>query len=449
MARVTAQTSGKSVLLFEDDDALRHAIVQSLELEGFAVSAFDAVESYPGRFTTGFDGVVVADIRLPGADGRQLFRGIRAIDPEIPVILLTGHGELQEAVDLMREGAYDFISKPFSPPRLLASVRNALEHRGLILDNRRIREGSRGESVPLPLFGDSERIASLRSLVRELANTDVSVLIVGETGTGKESVANALHKMSSRHLRPFSILDCASLPEILLEAELFGIEETVAGMRRHKSGRIAAADKGTLFLDSVDCLPLAAQGRLLRVVEEKQVTAVGSTTSRGISCRVISAATQDVARMCAEGKFRSDLFFRLNTVTINLPPLRERREDVATIFIELLSRAAQRLKRDTPTLTRAVKARLFEHSWPGNIRELSHFADRVVLGVEQASPGPAERSPEPLPSLVDRFEASLIREALRTSGGSVKQALEILRIPRKTLYDKISRHGIALDEYRD
>jgi two-component system C4-dicarboxylate transport response regulator DctD len=153
--------------------------------------------------------------------------------------------------------------------------------------------------------------------------------------------------------------------------------------------------------------------------------------------------------MCAEGKFRSDLFFRLNTVTINLPPLRERREDVATIFIELLSRAAQRLKRDTPTLTRAVKARLFEHSWPGNIRELSHFADRVVLGVEQASPGPAERSPEPLPSLVDRFEASLIREALRTSGGSVKQALEILRIPRKTLYDKISRHGIALDEYRD
>lgn len=449
MARMSDDPHRAAVLLFEDDEALRHAIAQSLELEGFVVTAFSSVEDHHEQVDAEFDGVIVTDIRLPGADGRQLFRRLRAVDPEIPVILITGHGELQEAVDLMREGAYDFISKPFSPPRLLTSVRNALEHRGLVLDNRRIREGSRGDDIPLPLLGESTRISQLRALVRDLAATDVSVLLIGETGTGKESVAKALHTLGDRRLRPFSVLDCASLPETLLEAELFGTEELVAGMRRSKPGRIAAADKGTLFIDSIDCLPIAAQGRLLRVVEEKQITAVGSTARREIDCRVVSAATQDLGRMCTEGKFRSDLYFRLNTVTLHLPPLRERREDIATIFIELLARAARRLKRDPPTLTKAVRSRLFEDPWPGNIRELSHYADRVVLGVERSAREPAERSPDPLPILVERFEASLIREALRASSGNVKQALATLGIPRKTFYDKVSRHHIDLKEFRD
>lgn len=437
-----------TVFLFEDDPALRHALAQSLELEGYNVAAHASVESCARRFTPDLDAVVVTDIRLPGTDGRQLFRSLRTVDPDMPVILITGHGELQEAVELMREGAYDFISKPFSPPRLLASVRNAVEHRGLVLDNRRIKGGGRPLEVPLPLLGESERITQLRTLVRDLADTDVSVLIVGETGTGKESVANALHKLSGRSLRPFSILDCASLPEMLLEAELFGTEELVAGMRRHKPGRITAADKGTLFLDSVDCLPLVAQSRLLRAVEDKRVTAIGATSSREISCRVVSAATQDIGRMCAEGRFRSDLFFRLNTVTLHLPPLRDRREDIATIFSELLARAAPRLRREPPTLTKSVKSKLFDHLWPGNIRELSHYADRVVLGVDRAAAGASERAPEPLPELVDRFEATLMKEALRASGGSVKRALEVLKIPRKTFYDKVTRHGIDLREFR-
>lgn len=436
------------IVLFEDDADLRHAITQLLELEGHTVKACEAVEALDDPFTTAFNGVVITDIRLPGVDGRQLFRGLREIDDEIPVIMITGHGELQEAVDLMREGAYDFISKPFAPPRLLASVRNALEHRALVLDNRSIRKRTRNDDTPLPLLGESERISNLRALVRELANTDVSVLLAGETGTGKESVAKALHAMSARQSRPFSILDCSALPDTLLEAELFGTEELIAGMRRHKPGRIEAADKGTLFLDGVDELPLSAQARLLRAVEEKQVTALGSTNSRAVSCRVISAVTKDLGRMCTEGKFRSDLFFRLNTVTLNLPPLRERREDIATLFIELLARAATRLKRSAPVLTRTVKSRLLEHAWPGNIRELSHYADRVVLGIERSAAVTAELAAEPLPELVERFEASVIRDALRASGGSVKQALEVLKIPRKTFYDKITRHGITLDEFR-
>ena len=438
-----------AVLLLEDDDDLRAAITQSLRLEGFEVTAYRCVEDMPGRPGPTFDGVIVSDIRLPGADGRELFRAMREADPGIPVILITGHGELQEAVDLMREGVYDFISKPFSPPRLLASVRNALDHRELVLDNRRIRTQGRQGTMPLPLLGESEAIRNLRAVVRDLANADVSVLIVGETGSGKESVAKALHAGASPHQRPFSILDCASLPDTLLEAELFGSEELVAGMRRHKPGRIEAADKGTLFLDAIDCLPLAAQGRLSRFVEEKRVTAIGAISSREVSCRVVSAATQDIARMCAEARFRSDLFFRINTVTLNVPPLRERREDIATLFIELLSRAAQRLKRPPPTLTKAVKTRLYEHPWPGNVRELSHFADRVVLGIERSVPAQAEVRASPLPELVNRFEAGVLRDALRAAGGSVKQALEILGIPRKTFYDKIARHGIDLQDYRE
>jgi two-component system C4-dicarboxylate transport response regulator DctD len=257
-----------------------------------------------------------------------------------------------------------------------------------------------------------------------------------------------LHRLSHRQTRSFSVLDCASLPDALLEAELFGTEESVSGMRRHRAGKIEAANQGTLFLDSIDCLPVAAQGRLLRVVEEKRVTALGASSSRDVTCRVISAATQDLGKMCAEGLFRSDLYFRLNTVTLNLPPLRERREDIATLFIELLARAAQRLKRPSPTLTKAVKSRLLEYAWPGNIRELSHYADRVVLGLEQRPNGSVDAAVEPLPELVERFEASVIKEALRASAGSVKACLEILQIPRKTFYDKVARYAINLETFR-
>ena len=438
-----------NVFLFEDDTAVRDAIAQSLELEGFNVTAFESVESCSVRFGPDLDGVVVTDIRLPGADGRQLFRKLAEVDPDLPVILITGHGELQEAVDLMREGAYDFISKPFSPSRLLTSVRNAIDYRRLVLENRKTRSNSRDVGIPLPLHGESQQISNLRTLVREIANTDVSVLIIGETGTGKESVAASLHKLSHRAARPFSIIDCASLPESLIEVELFGVEETVSGIRRLKPGRITAADKGTLFLDSIDTLPLTAQSRLLRAVEEKQVTAVGATSSRDISCRVVSAATQDLGQMCKEDRFRSDLFFRLNTVTLHLPPLRERREDIATLFIELLEKSASRLKRNPPSLSKSVRNTLMEHSWPGNIRELSHFADRVVLGIDRLDTASAERAIPPLPDRVDRFEASLIRDALRANGGSVKNALEILKIPRKTFYDKVNRYQIELDEFRN
>jgi two-component system, NtrC family, C4-dicarboxylate transport response regulator DctD len=436
------------VLLFEDDADLRAAVAEALRLDGFEVEASEAADAAMQGVTADFDGIIVSDIRLPGTDGRQVFRIARAVDPGIPVILITGHGELQEAVDLMREGVYDFISKPFAAARLLGSVRNALEQRGLVLDNRRLRSRPPQSALPLPLLGESGQVTQLRAILRDLANTDVSVLIAGETGTGKEAIARALHESGRRQGSPFAVLDCTSLPDGVLEAELFGTESVIAGMTRRRPGRVEAADKGSLFLDSIDCLPLAAQARLLRVVEDRRVTPIGAASCRSVSCRVISAATRDLARMVADGAFRSDLFYRLNTVTLHLPPLRERHEDIATLFLELLSQASARLKRPPPLLTRRAKAHLYEHHWPGNIRELSHYADQVVLGLDRISAQSGEAAHAPLPELVDRFEASLIKNALRVSGGRVKDALELLRIPRKTFYDKVTRHGIDLDSYR-
>lgn len=438
----------RMVWLFEDDPDVRGALHQALELAGFTVESDASAERQLDQFNRDYGGVVVTDVRLPGVDGREVFRRLHAVDPEIPVILITGHGELQEAVDLMREGAYDFISKPFSSARLLASVRNALDQRALVIENRTLKARPVDATTPLPLLGDSKSIVSLRKTLRDLASADVSVLIVGESGTGKESVARALHDQGRRMGRPFSVLDCSTLAEDLLDAELFGVESAVGGLSRRRPGRLEAADRGTLYLDGIENLSLRAQSLLLRALDEQQVRPVGGSTFRSIDCRVVSAAGRDLAGACASGDMRSDLYFRLNTVTLSLPPLRERRDDIAALFIELLARAARRLKRPAPTLTRAVKRHLYDHHWPGNIRELGHFADRVVLGIDTPPGTPQDDPVEALPLRVEQFEASLIRDALRASSGDVRRALERLRIPRKTFYDKVARHGIDLGEYR-
>jgi two-component system C4-dicarboxylate transport response regulator DctD len=378
-------------------------------------------------------------------DGREVFRRVRRIDPEIPVLIITGHAAVQDAVELMREGAYDFLTKPFAATRLVVSVRNALEQRGLVLDNRRLRDPSAEAGVPLPLRGDSDRIRALRASVRELADADVPMWVVGETGTGKVSLARALHDSGQRRTRPFVVVDCAALPEALLETELFGSASDGSGMTaggalaRRRPGRLEAAERGTLFLENIDRLSLPLQARLITVLEDR----------RPVTCRVIAASSDDLTRVCAAGGFRSDLYFRLNTVTLHLPPLRERREDLAPLLGDLLAAAARRLKRPIPDLGRSAQTYLYGHHWPGNLRELSHFAERLVLGIGIDATAPiGSTPPDPLPLRIERFEAGLIRDALRSTRGDVKSCLEILRIPRKTFYDKVARHGIDLDAFR-
>lgn len=440
-------TDPRRVLLFEDDADVRAVIEQSLTLEGFAVEAHAEAGETIDLVTPRFDGVVVTDIRMPGMDGREVFRRVRQIDPELPVLIVTGHAAVQDAVELMREGAYDFLTKPFASTRLVVSVRNALGQRGLVLDNRRLRDPSAEADVPLPLRGDSDRIRALRALVRDLADADVPLSVVGETGTGKVSLARALHDAGRRRPRPFVVVDCAALPEALLEAELFG-----GGLPRRRPGRLETAERGTLFLENIDRLPLPLQARLIAALEATVGApddGAGRDRARPLDCRVIAASNDDLARLCATGAFRSDLYFRLNTVTLHLPPLRERREDLAPLLGELLAAAGRRLKRPVPGLSRTAQTYLYSHHWPGNLRELSHFAERLILGIGlDIGTSTGADPPDPLPTRVERFEAGLIRDALRSTRGDVKSCLGILRIPRKTFYDKVARHGIDLDAFR-
>ena len=404
-------TDPRRVWLFEDDADVRTVIEQSLALEGFEVEAYAAVGDVLDTITPRFDGVVVTDIRMPGMDGREVFRRVRRIDPEIPVLIITGHAAVQDAVELMREGAYDFLTKPFAATRLVVSVRNALGQRGLVLDNRRLRDPSAEAGVPLPLRGDSDRIRALRASVRELADADVPMWVVGETGTGKVSLARALHDSGQRRTRPFVVVDCAALPETLLEAELFGNAPGGSGMAaggalaRRRPGRLEAAERGTLFLENIDRLSLPLQARLITALETTS-GARDEAARRPLTCRVIAASSDDLTRVCAAGGFRSDLYFRLNTVTLHLPPLRERREDLAPLLGDLLAAAARRLKRPVPDLGRSAQTYLYGHHWPGNLRELSHFAERLVLGIgiDTASPS-GSTPPDPLPLRIERFEA--------------------------------------------
>jgi two-component system C4-dicarboxylate transport response regulator DctD len=442
------------VVVFEDDEDVRLSIQQSLELQGMTVAAYAGAESVIKRIDAGFTGVVVTDLRLPGLDGRSIFRTLRETDPEIPVIMVTGHGELQEAVDLVRNGLYDFLSKPFPADRLVASVRNALEQRALVLDNRRLRQPAGQGSWPLPLLGDSPAIQRLRQQVLGVADVDVNVLVTGETGTGKHAVARALHDSSRRRSRPFIVFDCAALPDSVAELELFGVPDRPGGMLRRTLGCIETAAGGTLFLDNIDSLSLTTQARVLRATNKGSGADGLGTDEAGVSCRIVAASAADLPALCHEGAFRPDLYFRLNAVNIALPALRHRREDLPVLLAALVARSAQRFRRPVGTLTPVLRRRLLGQEWPGNIRELAHFADRLVLGLEEpladdaATTQGGNGGDRSLPERMEAFEAQQVREALRAAGGDVRGALALLRIPRKTFYDKLARHGIDIDAYR-
>ncbi|MDR6288738.1 two-component system C4-dicarboxylate transport response regulator DctD [Inquilinus ginsengisoli] len=441
--------SAAGQVVFVDDEAeIRHANVQSLELAGFEVAALDSARAALAAVDRDFAGVVVTDIRMPETDGLALFRQLRALDPDLPVILITGHGDIAMAVAAMRDGAYDFLAKPYPADRLVDSVRRALEKRRLVIENRRLRAALEGADG-VAFLGDTPEIERLRRTVRDVADADVDVLVLGETGSGKEVVAEALHRWSRRRTKPLVALNCGALPESVIESELFGHEAgAFTGAQKRRIGRIEHADGGTLFLDEVESMPPALQVKLLRVLEERAVAPLGTNERRPLDLRVVAATKIDLKQASQVGRFRADLYYRLNVVTLRVPPLRERRADIPLLFAHFLGRAAERFRRDPPALGDAVRRRLLDHDWPGNVRELAHFADRVALGL-----GDAEGLEEPevsasLPERVERYEAALLREALAAHRGDVRATTEALGLPRKTFYDKLARHGIDPSAYR-
>nr|WP_132256023.1 sigma-54 dependent transcriptional regulator [Methylobacterium segetis] len=439
-------------IVFVDDEAdVRRANRQSLELDGFVVELFDAAEPALSAILSDPPGVVVSDVRLPGLDGRGLFERIRAADPDLPVILITGHGDISMAVGAMREGAYDFLAKPYPAEALIASVRRALDRRRLTLENRRLRARLEEAVEADPAFlGVSPEMVRLRRLVRDVAGADVDVLVLGETGSGKEVVASALHRWSRRAPKNFVAMNCGALPDTVVESELFGHEAgAFTGALKRRVGRIEHAHGGTLFLDEIESMPLNLQVKLLRVLQERTVEPLGTNEIRPVDMRVVAATKVDLGQAAAQGTFRDDLFHRLNVITIAIPPLRDRREDVLLLFQHFLGRAAARFNREPPALNAAIREHLLGHSWPGNVRELGHYAERCALGFagtpEAAADSVAGRT---LAEQVDRFERDLIRDELIMAGGDVRVAAEHLGTPRKTLYDKIARHGLTPTDYR-
>ena len=451
------------VAFVDDDDDLRAANAESLELAGFAPLPFASAAEALAVLTADFPGVVVSDIRMPRMDGLEFFHRLRALDPDLPMLLITGHGDIAMAVEAMRDGVYDFIAKPFPAERLISAVTRAMDRRRLVLDNRRLRAAlatSRDEPDDL-LIGATPAIDRLRRTVRHVADADVDVLVEGETGSGKEVVATALHRWSGRRARAFVAVNCGALPETVIESELFGHEAgAFTGAQKKRIGRIEHSDGGTLFLDELESMPAALQVRLLRVLETRTVSPLGTNQIRPVDLRVVAATKTDLGDPAARGDFREDLFYRLNVVTIRIPPLRERREDVPLLFAHFLGRAARRFRREPPELTEDARRFLARHDWPGNVRELVHFAERYALGLapeilegdgEVGAVGAPDGEADaglPLPRRMELHEARLIRDALSAHAGDVRATVEALGLPRKTFYDKLARHGIEPGSYR-
>ncbi|MBX4955522.1 sigma-54-dependent transcriptional regulator [Rhizobium lentis] len=438
------------VALIDDDRDLRRATAQTLELAGFSVSAYDGAQAVLAELTADFAGPVVTDIRMPEIDGLQLFATLKDMDADLPVILMTGHGDIPMAVQAIQNGAYDFIAKPFPADRLVQSVRRASEKRRLVLENRALRKAAENAQETLPLIGQTPAMENLRKILRHIADTDVDVLVAGETGSGKEVVAQILHQWSYRRKGNFVALNCGALPETVIESELFGHEAgAFTGAQKRRMGRIEHASGGTLFLDEIESMPVATQVKMLRVLEMREITPLGTNEVRPVNLRVVAAAKIDLGDPEVRGDFREDLYYRLNVVTISIPPLRERRDDIPLLFSHFAARAAERFRRDVPQLSENVRRHLASHAWPGNVRELSHYAERVVLGVEGG--GVAAVPPQPaggtLPERLERYEAEIIREALTANDGDVRRTIEALGIPRKTFYDKLQRHGISRGGY--
>lgn len=446
---MTLEFPVNQVAFIDDDDDLRAANVQALQLAGFEVLAFASAEAALKALGCDFPGAVVTDIRMPRMDGRQLFRKLKEEDPDLPVILVTGHADVAEAVEAMHEGAYDFVAKPYAVERLVASIRRALEKRRLVLDNRRLRAAADSAQADWPLIGQTPVMERLRATLRQLADADVDVLLEGETGVGKELAARALHAWSRRSRFEFVAVDCAALPSAMIESELFGHElGAFQGAMRQRIGRLQHAHRGTLFLDELEALPIEAQGKFLRVLEEREVTPLGGNAVHSIDLRVVAAVKSDLGEISRRGAFREDLFHRLDVVRIRIPPLRERRADVPLLFAHFVARAAERLRLPAPPIDDAVRWRLASHDWPGNVRELSHFAQRVVLGLDETVGDAATGEAPPLPARVAAYEADLIKETLGRCQGDVRSALAVLGIPRKTFYDKLERYGIDINRFR-
>ena len=443
------------IILIDDDPHLRQALYQTLDLAGLKVLPLAQASGLGERIGRDWPGVVVSDIRMPGMDGLELLAQLHAQDPELPVLLITGHGDVPLAVQAMRSGAYDFLEKPFASDALLEGVRRALALRALVLDNRSLRLAlSDRQQLSTRLVGHSPAMLRLREQIGALAATKADVLILGETGSGKEVVARALHDLSSRRNGPFVAINAGALAESVVESELFGHEPgAFTGAQKRRIGKFEFANGGTLFLDEIESMSLDVQVKLLRMLQERVVERVGGNQLIPLDIRVIAATKEDLRQAADQGRFRADLYYRLNVAPLRIAPLRERGEDALMLFQHFADESSSRHGLTPNVLQPAQRALLLRHNWPGNVRELQNVAERFALGLELAldddsadgSPSSAGEVSGGLSEQVEHFERSLIAAELERSHSSMRSLAEALGVPRKTLHDKLRKHGLNFE----
>jgi DNA-binding NtrC family response regulator len=441
------------VAIIDDEADMRGSVGQWMSLSGFTPELYESAEAALKRIGPDYSGVVVTDIKMPGMDGMALLRRLQAVDPGLPVVMMTGHGDVPMAVEAMRIGAYDFVEKPFDPDRLAELVRKALDGRTLTLENRALRrELSDGSVAMKRLMGESPGMVRLRETILDVAQADGHVLIVGETGTGKSLIANALHACGPRQGRPFVVLNCASVPADQIEPMLFGGEGWA------EKPLLVQAEGGTLCLEDVECLPLPAQAHLLDALNAAD-PATGTGVPRAL--RVLAISSTLGRGEPGTEVIRKDLYFRLAGLVIEAPALRTRAEDILTLFSHFTVQFAEEYGCEPPVLDASDAANLVQAPWPGNVRQLINLAERAVLQARRGEQNIAallmddgfEASAfaaggeKPLKEHVDAFEKMLIEHALRRNQGSVSAVMQELALPRRTLNEKMAKYGLSRGDY--
>jgi DNA-binding NtrC family response regulator len=453
--------SSKHVLLVEDEAPLRQAVAEQLADRGFVVEQSDSGEDAVARLAEFAYDILITDLRLPGIGGSAVVEAALARYPDIIAIVVTGYGTVKDAVEMIKRGASDFVNKPFQIDELIHALSSALEQRRLRSENAYLRaqleERYRFEGV----VGKGRAMARLFQLLETVAPTNSTILIRGETGTGKEVVARAIHHNSPRRVQRFVALNCAAIPETLLEAELFGhVRGAFTGAVGNRQGRMEQAHRGTLFLDEVGTMALALQTKLLRVIQEREFERVGDSHTTKVDVRIIAATNSDLARMVAGGQFREDLFYRLNVIPVELPPLRERKEDIPLLVQHFLDKFRGDGPASRVTVSQEAMRRLMAYSWPGNVRQLENAIERAVaisggraqidvgdLPIEiQEAREPAPTSSVALPEagldlemFISQIEHDLILRSLERTGGNKGRAAQLLNLKRTTLVEKLKR----------
>ncbi|POR51728.1 sigma-54-dependent transcriptional regulator [Bosea psychrotolerans] len=451
-----------TILVVDDETRLADVLTAALEDFGYrAIAAESATDALAILDRERID-LVLTDLRLPGMDGRTLMREVRRRWPDIPVVMITAFAAVRDAVELVKEGAFDYIAKPFEIDDVAATIGRALRLSEVVRDNERLRTELEGRYSFENLIGNSPSFRRVIEQVTEVCETRATVMLNGESGTGKEVVARAIHFNSPRRKRPFVAVNCAAIPEALLESELFGhVKGAFTGALANRVGRFAAADGGTLFLDEIGDMPIAIQAKLLRVIQERSFEPVGGNQSQSVDVRIIAATHKDLRQAVAANQFREDLYYRLNVFPIQLPALRERREDIAILAAHFLRQLAESVGKRVIGFTPGALSAMSGYSWPGNIRELQNCVERAVIVAKSPTIDapdlprdlfdvPARQRelddlPHDLDAELEQIERRFIIEALRRTDGKQVQAAQLLGIAERSLWHRIKKLDIKVN----